>query len=246
LAQIGLTSIKSFGKNYRAARPRELYRDVGEYHPIVPDAELLGRVSHDPLAFEQFYRRHFATVTRFLARRCATPEDVADATSATFLSVLLLGATYDPTAGQAVSWLCSIAANEAKRLHRKNFRYAALSKRVRGSRLLNPDDMERLADMIDAEREAASVQILITEAPQGEQHLLHHMVADDLSPTEAARAIGISSVAGRVRLNRLRSRIAHAERVRTSTGASGHVAAQLEERLSRGGAPGLTYVPGEP
>jgi RNA polymerase sigma factor (sigma-70 family) len=206
-------------------------RDVGQYRPVVPDAELLGRVGYDPVAFEQFYRRHFATVTRFLARRCATPEDVADATSATFLSVMLSGTTYDPTAGQAVSWLCSIAANEAKRLHRKNFRYAALSKRVRWNRLLNADDVERLAEMIDAEREAASLQILITEAPPGEQELLQHMVADDLSPTDAARAIGISSGAGRVRLSRLRSRIAQAERPRASTEANGLDAAQLEERL---------------
>ena len=85
--------------------------------------------------------------------------------------------------------------------------------------------------MIDAEREAASLQILITEAPLGEQELLQHMIVDDLSPTEAARAIGISSGAGRVRLSRLRSRIAQAEHPRASTEANSLDAAQLEERL---------------
>ena len=185
---------------------------MGYYGPTVSDAELLGRVSRDPMAFEQFYRRHFTTVTRFLAARCTTPEDVADATSATFLAVMLSGSTYDPSAGRAVSWLCAIAANEAKRLHRRNFRHAALARRVRGSRFLDADDAERLAEMIDAERDAASLQVLITQAPVGEQELLQHMVADGVSATEAARRIGISSGAGRVRLSRLRNRLAQAER----------------------------------
>jgi RNA polymerase sigma-70 factor (ECF subfamily) len=185
--------------------------DVEVYGPVASDAELLGRAGHDPVAFEEFYRRYFATVTRFLARRCATPEDVADATSATFLAVMLSGSTFKPSQGQPVSWLCSVAANEAKRLHRKNFRNAGLAERVRGSRFLAADDAERLAEMIDAERDAATLQILITEAPPGERELIQHMVADDLSATEAARAIGISSGAGRVRLSRLRSRMIRAQ-----------------------------------
>jgi RNA polymerase sigma factor (sigma-70 family) len=201
--------------------------DVGVYGPSVPDAELLGRADHDPVAFEQFYRRHFATVTRFLARRCATPEDVADATSATFLAVLLSSSTYRPSQGQPVGWLCSVAANEAKRLHRKNYRNAALAERVRGSRFLASDDAERLAEMIDAEKEAATVQIFITEAPPGERELIQHMVADDLSATEAARAIGISSGAGRVRLSRLRSRLTRAQNAVLSHEASRQPTGQL-------------------
>jgi RNA polymerase sigma factor (sigma-70 family) len=205
-------------------------QDVGAYGPTDPDAELLGRVGRDPVAFEQFYRRHFAMVTRFLARRCATPEDVADATSATFLAVMVSSSTYDPGVGHAVSWLCAIAANEARRLHRTNSRYEALVERVRGSRFLNADDAERLAEIIDAERDAAGVQVLITEAPQGQQELLGHMVAGDLSATEAARAMGISSGAGRVRLSRLRSRLAHAERSGESSEADGRQAQPLEEQ----------------
>ena len=69
-----------------------------------------------------------------MARRCKTPEDVADATSATFLAVLLWGSTYNPKMAQPVSSLLAIAANEAKRLHRKDFRHGALLKRVHGAR----------------------------------------------------------------------------------------------------------------
>jgi RNA polymerase sigma-70 factor (ECF subfamily) len=189
------------------------------YGPDVPDAELLGRLGQDPLAFEQFYRRHFTTVARYLARWCKTPEDVADAASATFLAVMLWGATYDPEMGRPVSWLLAVAANEAKRLHRKDSHHGALLKRVRGSSFLAADDAERLAEMIDAAHEADGLRILITEAPQGEQDLLREMVDNDATVTEAARAIGISSGAGRVRLSRLRGRISQARRSRAG-GAS--------------------------
>ena len=203
---------------------------MGPYGTL-SDADLLGRAGHDPVAFEQFYRRHFSTVTRFLARRCATPEDVADATSATFLAVMLSGSTYEPGAGKPVSWLCSVAANEAKRLRRKSFRDAALAERVRGSRFLAADDIDRLAEMIDAERDATGLQVLITEAPRGEQELLRHMMADDLSPTEAARAIGISSGAGRVRLSRLRWRLTRAGRPGLTGEVDGQPTGQLEGRI---------------
>jgi hypothetical protein len=78
-------------------------RGVEGYEPSRPDVELLRQLGEDSCAFEQFYRRHVGTVTRFLARRCTTPEDVADATSATFLAAMLSASTYDPRLGQPVS-----------------------------------------------------------------------------------------------------------------------------------------------
>lgn len=174
----------------------------------------------DKAAFEQFYRLHVASVTRFLARRCTTPEDLADATSATFLCVMLSGPTYNPTAGSVVSWLFSIAANEARRVQRKNMRQDALAKRIRASTLLNADHSERLAEIIDAEHEATRLHIVISEAPAGEQELLSQMVDYDLSTAEAARAIGISNSAGRVRLSRLRSRLVQARAGRPGQGTS--------------------------
>jgi RNA polymerase sigma-70 factor (ECF subfamily) len=201
---------------------------VEPYGPDVPDAELLGALGQDPLAFEQFYRRHFTTVARYLARRCKTPEDVADATSATFLAVMLWGPTYDPKMARPVSWLLAIAANEAKRLHRKDSRHGALLKRVRGSSFLGADDTERLAEMIDAAHDADGLKILITEVPQGEQDLLREMVANDATVTEAARAIGISPGAGRVRLSRLRGRVLQAVRPRAAGGFPAPGAGQAE------------------
>jgi RNA polymerase sigma-70 factor (ECF subfamily) len=171
------------------------------------DAELLEKLVADPQALDDFYRRHVGMVIRFLARRCWTPEDVADATSATFLAVLVSSSTYDPTAGDAPRWLRSIAANEAKRIARGQQRTAALADRVRGRRLLTPDDAERISEMIDAEREAERLGSAIDGAPQSEKEVVSAMVDRDLSPSEAARALGISPGAARVRLSRLRDRL---------------------------------------
>ncbi len=66
------------------------------------DADLLGRLAEDPAdaaAFEELYRLHVGPLTRFLAARCASPEDVADAVAQTFLSVLTSAASYDARRG---------------------------------------------------------------------------------------------------------------------------------------------------
>lgn len=171
------------------------------------DAELLEKLADDPGALEEFYRRHVGMVMRFLARRCWTPEDVADATSATFLAVLVSSSTYDPLAGDAPRWLRSIAANEASRIARGRQRSAALTNRVRGRRLLAQDDVERISEMIDAEREVERLGAAIDGAPQSEKDVVSTMVDRDLTPSEAARALGITPGAARVRLSRLRDRL---------------------------------------
>ena len=190
-------------------RPLDPLDPVGPVGPVGPesDAELLEKLAEEPGALEEFYSRHVGMVMRFLARRCRTPEDVADATSATFLAVLLSSATYDRRQGEPLRWLRSIAANEAKRIARGHQRHTALADRVRGRRLLASDDVERLSEMIDAEREAGRLGATIDGAPQGERDVVSAMVERDLTPAEAARSLGITSGAARVRLSRLRSRV---------------------------------------
>jgi RNA polymerase sigma-70 factor (ECF subfamily) len=80
--------------------------------------DLLAAVPGDLAAFEVFYRRYVDRVIRFLARRCQNPEDVADATAATFLAVLHSLSTFNPERGTAEGWLFTIAGNEARRLGR--------------------------------------------------------------------------------------------------------------------------------
>src|SRR5512133_2292206 len=63
------------------------------------DAQLLGRLGHDTDSLRAFYLRHVGAVTRFLARRCRTPEDLADAVAQTFVEVIGSAPRYDAARG---------------------------------------------------------------------------------------------------------------------------------------------------
>jgi RNA polymerase sigma factor (sigma-70 family) len=171
------------------------------------DEALLSELVENPDALEAFYRRHVNGVTRFLARRSKSPEDVADAVSTTFLAVLVSCRSFDPNLGSPTAWLYSIAANMARRQSKSRDRYAALFERIRGRELLRPDDAERIAEIIDAEREAAVLLPFIASAPESERVVLDRMLSDDLRPVDAARSLGISHAAARNRLTRLRQRV---------------------------------------
>src|SRR3954447_2826302 len=83
------------------------------------DAELVPRLRSDPAALEAFYRGNVDRVTRFAARRCTSPADVADAVSATFMTAIDAAASFDPCRGTPRGWLLGIAAHELSRLHRR-------------------------------------------------------------------------------------------------------------------------------
>jgi RNA polymerase sigma-70 factor (ECF subfamily) len=174
------------------------------------DVELLRTLAKSPRAFETFYRRHVSDITRYLARRCRTPEDVADGVSATFLAVLTSAERFDPERGTPFAWLYSIARNEARGQSRSAGRREALRVRLQGSALLSQEDTDRIAELIDYERAAARLNVALSTAPANELELLDRVVANDENATEAARSLGISPSAGRKRLERLRGRVTDA------------------------------------
>jgi len=171
------------------------------------DIELLGTLAKCPRAFETFYRRHVSDITRYLARRCRTPEDVADGVSATFLAVLTSAKNFHPERGTALAWLYTIARNEARGQSRSAGRREALRVRLQGSTLLSQEDTDRFAELIDYERAAARLNVALRTAPANELELLDRVFACDESATEDARSLGISPSAGHKRLERLRGRV---------------------------------------
>ena len=172
-----------------------------------PDAELIAAIPSSAAAFDAFYRRHIAAVMRFLARRCNTPEDVADAAADTFVAVLGSWSTYRSERGSVAAWLYGIARNAASdRLHERG-RSDALALRLQGRRLLASDDAERIAEMIDAERDAARLAPVLATARTSERELLDRIVDADLTPAAASRSLGIEPSAGRRRLARLRDSV---------------------------------------
>ena len=193
------------------------------------DVELLESLEARPRALETFYRRHVAEVTRFLARRCQSPEDVADAVSTTFLAVIQSARTFDPSRGSPRDWLFSIARNEARSLGRSKGRRDRLGLRIRGSSLLSRDDSERLAELIDAERAVAQIAETLRAASIGERRLLRSMAVNDATVAEASRSLGISPSTGRKRLERLRGRVAGDPHQSKSIASAPHLPTSLED-----------------
>lgn len=173
----------------------------------VSDAELIAAIPASAAAFDAFYRRHIAAVMHFLARRCTTPEDVADAAADTFVAVLGSGSTYRYERGSVAAWLYGIARNAASDRRRERGRSDALALRLQGRRLLASDDAERIAEMIDAERDAARLAPVLATVRTSEREFLDRIVDGDLTPAAASRSLGIEPSAGRRRLARLRDSV---------------------------------------
>jgi RNA polymerase sigma-70 factor (ECF subfamily) len=170
------------------------------------DAELLREAAADQAAFTAFYRRYVRRVTGFAARRCSSPEDLADVVAETFARLLDAADRYDPERGEPVSFVLGIAANVARDLHRRQARHGSLVLRLAGRDMLDADDIERADAAIDAARAARAALEAVAAAPASEREMLR-LVAEGHSPGEAADRLGISPAAGWARLSRARRRL---------------------------------------
>jgi RNA polymerase sigma-70 factor, ECF subfamily len=75
---------------------------------------------------------------------------------------------------------------------------------VRGRELVDEDDLVALHERIDAEATARSLYQELGLLSAGQRAVLELVALDGLTVGEAARALGISQVAARVRLHRAR------------------------------------------
>ena len=161
-------------------------------------------IGGDPAAFTEFYRAHVDEVTRFVARRVADPELAADLTAEVFLAVIDAAAAYRGSFGGPRTWLFGIARHVIAAEFRRSARERRAESLVAGRRLLGADDVDRLAEKIDAFRQARRLHEQLQALPDGERAVLELMSVDGLSVAEAAAALNIGQVAARVRLHRAR------------------------------------------
>jgi RNA polymerase sigma factor (sigma-70 family) len=178
---------------------------MGTVRPV-GDAALLVAAAHDVRAFEDFYHRYVRRVTAFAVTRCSCPEDVADVVALTFIRLLDAARRYEPDRGEPVAYLMGIAANVVRDLQRRQARQHALVAKLSGRELLDDDDVERIEAAIDAARATEALKGAIDRVPPGERDMLR-LVADGLTPSQAAGALGITPTAGRTRLSRARRRL---------------------------------------
>jgi len=168
------------------------------------DADLLRRLSGDPAAFEIFYRRHVDRVIGFTARRVRDPADAADLVAATFVTVVTAARSYDPGRGEPGAWLLGITARLIANIRRRKARESAALARIAGRRLIDQSDIDRLEERIDAARTSQAVLAALDQLRPRAREALLLVSAGELQPAEAARVLGISPAAFRMRLSAAR------------------------------------------
>jgi RNA polymerase sigma factor (sigma-70 family) len=165
----------------------------------------LPRIAHDPATFEAFYREHVEAVQRFVARRVADPHLAADLTAEVFLAAIDAAPSYRAGRGMPTAWLFGIARNVVSAEHRRAARERRAHSRVQGHRLLDADDIARMQERIDAGARARELHAALAALPEAERAVFELTALDDLTPRQAAAALGIRPVTARVRLHRARA-----------------------------------------
>ena len=175
----------------------------------VADHRLLeATVGGDADAFAQLYRRHERAVTRFVIRRSASADEVADVVSDTFLVALRRAGSYTPVHDSALPWLLGIARHQLLGQHRARTRARHLVNRVAGrTPRFDDDESAAIAEAIDAARVGSDLQAGLLALSAGERAAFELVALDGLSAAEAATVLDISAGAVRTRLTRARSRL---------------------------------------
>jgi RNA polymerase sigma-70 factor (ECF subfamily) len=157
--------------------------------------------------FERVYRRNFDILTRYFARRCREPQTVADLTSETIVRAVSGFAGYDPLRGSDRAWLLGIASRVFARHCEQVAGGRDAVMRLEGHRVLDEDEIDELTERIDAEREGAALLRRCAQLSAHEREAIALVDLEQLTPKEAAQALGVSHAAIRKRLSRARSRL---------------------------------------
>jgi RNA polymerase sigma factor (sigma-70 family) len=158
----------------------------------------------DRETFAALYRDHVGRVTSFAAPRLFSPGEVADLVAATFLVALERSDSYDPARGDHGAWLLGIAANLLANQRRRLVREQLARARLDARALLSPDDVGALVARIDASAEATRLRAAMEALPVSYREVLLLAGESSLSRAAAAKAVGMSPAAFRVRLSRAR------------------------------------------
>jgi RNA polymerase sigma-70 factor (ECF subfamily) len=171
------------------------------------DADLLAAVP-DADAVRALYERHVDAVFRFAVRRCRSPEDVADLVSTVFLELFSAAPSYDRRRSEVRVWLLGIAARCLADQRRADYRRSELATRLGAAPDLHGDEHERVEAMLDAARLAPAAERALTEQLTHAEQAIFLLVAHDGLPVAAAaRSLGLTPVAGRMRLARARRKM---------------------------------------
>jgi RNA polymerase sigma factor (sigma-70 family) len=162
-----------------------------------------GRLSE----FESLYRGNVGAITAYFARRSSEPQTVADLTADTFLEAIRSFGSFDPDRGGARPWLFTIARRVYARHCERSKRQQDAARRHAARQVLDGDEIEELAERIDAERSGRDMVARLERLSELDREAIELVDVAGLAPKEAAAALEISAGALRVRLFRARARL---------------------------------------
>ena len=171
------------------------------------NAKDITAISADPDALEVFYRAHLEAVQGFIARRTGDPHTAADLTAEVFLAAIEAASSYRPGLGTPRGWLFGIDRHVLAEHYRSEDIETRARGRSGGRRSLDPDSFARIEERIDAEHAARLVYAALATLSEPERAVIELVALDGLGPSDAARVLGISTGAARVRLHRTRRKI---------------------------------------
>jgi RNA polymerase sigma factor (sigma-70 family) len=148
--------------------------------------------------FSRLYRDHEREILRYALRRSDGPEDAAEVVTETFLVAWRrLGDV--PLGDEARLWLYATARRVLANQRRGVKRRTRLAERLR-------DELRRQIP-VQLPTERRGVIEALAEMRDGDRELLMLVGMEGLTPSQAARVLGISSVTARTRLHRARRRL---------------------------------------
>lgn len=157
-----------------------------------------------PEGFGAFYEEHIDAVLGFVTRRVADPHLAADLTADIFLAAMGSATGYRPNKGVPIAWLFGIARNILSGHARGLARESGALARLSGRRLLDDEDVAALEERIDAQRAFRALAERHAALSEPLRAALDLVVLDQLTPAEAAQALGVTQATVRVRLHRAR------------------------------------------
>ncbi|MCW3032670.1 MAG: hypothetical protein QOK19_706 [Solirubrobacteraceae bacterium] len=157
--------------------------------------------------FERIYRAQFGPVVSYFARRYEDPQLVADLTADTFVAAIQAFGRYDPAALSPRAWAIGIARKVWMRYRESDPRGEDPVRRRSLEGLLDRTETKELMWWIELEHSSRDLTARLARMAKLDREALELVDLCELAPAEAARELGISTGALRVRVLRTRARL---------------------------------------
>lgn len=170
------------------------------------DAQIFEAALVDPMRFAAIFDRHIDPVRRYVVRRVGTSRS-DDVVSEVFRIAFERRHAYDLGAESALPWLFGIAANVVRRDHRSQARGIAALERLGRRASVSIDPLLDAAERIDARNDVADLSDALFSLSEEEREVLLLVAWEELTPAQAAEALGLNPQTARTRLFRARQGI---------------------------------------